>query len=465
MYDSAMRRQLQVAISVLAAVGCRSGQPGSTPGGPAPAPRRPNFVVLISDDHSADDTGAGGSSWIRTPALDRLAAEGALFRNAYASSPQCSPSRASMVTGRSPHATGTSRLHAMLTAQHDTVVDALRRAGYHAAAYRKVHLGSAFQIRWDRYGGEGVAFDTFFRDRPRGRPFFLWVGFEDPHRPYAPGAAAAPHDPASVRVPDFLPDTAEVRRDLTSYADEIARMDAEVAQVLALLDEDGAAADTLVIFVGDNGMPFPGAKGSLYDAGVNVPFIARWPGHVPAGQVRDEVISLLDLAPTWLEAAGVAPLPAMEGRSLVAALGGQPLEERAVFFERNWHDNLELLRGVRRGRHLLVQNYRPEIAYQPTLDLAESPTWAAIEERRRAHALDAALERRYFAAPRPEVELFDVEADPVQLHDLASDPAQAATVRALQQELSDWMMETSDFLQPPIAPARGAHGESPHGGH
>ncbi|HUS65746.1 MAG TPA: sulfatase [Kofleriaceae bacterium] len=462
LYDWGVRRQLLVPIVSVLVAACGSPRPAP---GRAPARRPPNIVLLISDDHSSDDTGAGGNGAIRTPALDRLAAEGALFRNAYTASPQCSPARAAIVTGRSPHATATSRLHATLTAEHDTVVDALRRAGYHAAAYRKVHLGEAFQSRWDGYGGDDVPFARFFRERPRDRPFFLWVGFHDPHRPYQPGAVKEPHDPARVRLPGFLPATEEIRRDLVSYADEIARMDGELAELLAELERDGSAVETMVVFVGDNGMPFPGAKGSLYDAGVNVPFIVRWPGVVQPGQVRDEVVSLLDLAPTWLEAAGAPPLPRMEGRSLVAALRGAPLEERAVFFERNWHDNLELLRGVRRGRHLLVQNFRPEIAYQPTLDLAGSPSWHSIEERRRAGALDPALERRYFAAPRPEVELYDVDADPAQLHDLVGDAAQAATVRALQQELSDWMVETSDFLPPPIPPVRGEHGESPHGGH
>ena len=195
------------------------------------------------------------------------------------------------------------------------------------------------------------------------------------------------------------------------------------------------------------------------DGGVRVPLLARWPGHLAAGAVRDDPVSLLDLAPTWLEAAGLARGRLMEGTSLLAA----PAAARTVFFERNWHDNLDFVRGVRRGRSLLLHNFRPELPYRPTDDLAESPSWRSIDELHRQKKLSPGLERRYFAAPRPAVELYDLAADP--LEDLAADPARAPEVRALEQALSDWMVATSDFLPPPIPPARGEHGEAVHPGH
>lgn len=440
---------------LLALAACGRAEPAAThPTGPRPD-RRPNILFLISDDHSAGDLGVMGNRSIRTPALDGLARGGVRFTSAYAVSPQCSPSRAAIATGRSPHATGTSRLHATLTAERDTVIDMLKRAGYHVAAYRKVHLGVPFQAHWDRYAGDGVPFDTFFRERPRDRPFFLWIGFHDPHRPYEGKPAADPR----MAVPAFLPDTAAVRSDLAAYQAEIERMDGEVAEVLALLEREGLAGSTLVLFAGDNGMPFPGAKGSIHDPGVRVPLIARWPVRLAPGGARDDPVSLLDLAPTWLEAAGLAKGPRMEGTSLLSA----PVAGRAVFFERNWHDNLDLVRGVRRGRLLLIHNFRPEIPYRPSDDLAESPSWKSIEALHRARKLPAALERRYFSAPRPEVELFDVTGDP--LRDLAGDQANAAEVRALEQALSDWMVATSDFLPPPIWPPLGEHGEAVHGRH
>lgn len=359
------------------------------------------------------------------------------------------------MTGRSPHATGTSRLHSPLTDEYDTVLDALRRGGYHVGAFRKVHLGESFQKRWQFYGGDDVPFEKFFRDRPRDHPFFLWVGFHDPHRPYEPGVVSPPQDPSRLRVPGFLPDTTAVRRDLANYYDEIARMDADVARILALLNTEGLAQNTLVVFTADNGMPFPGAKGSLYDGGVRVPLIVRWPGRVAPGQVRREIVSLLDLAPTWLEAAGAQPMTRMEGRSLLPALTKQSATpDHPAFFERNWHDNLDLIRGVRSARHLLIQNYRPELPYIPTLDLAESPSWIAIQDLHTRRALSSTLEHRYFAVPRPVVELYDVQADPFQLHNLATESTHAATIRSLQVLLSNWMISTNDFLPPPIPSQR-----------
>ena len=142
--------------------------------------------------------------------------------------------------------------------------------------------------------------------------------------------------------------------------------------------------------------------------------------------------------------------------------GRSATTDRAAFFERNWHDNLDLIRGVRSGKYLLIQNYRPELSYPPTLDVAESPSWIAIKELHSKGTLPQALEQRYFLAPRPEVELYNVESDPFQLQNLAGTPVHSTILGKLQILLSDWMISTNDFLPPPIPPKRGAHGESIH---
>lgn len=415
---------------------------------------KPNILLLISDDHSADDLGIVGKGRPHTPALDALAASGVRFVNAYASSPQCSPSRAALIAGRSSHATGTSRLHSTLTAEYETILESLKQSGYYVGAYRKVHLGESFQSRWNFYGDDNVPFDKFFHERPRNKPFFLWIGFHDPHRPYKEGAFSPPHSPADVTVPGFLPDNDAVRKDLSNYYDAIARMDNDVGKVLDLLDSEKLKENTLVIFTGDNGMPFPGAKGTLYDAGVRVPLIMRWPDHISSGEVRRDVVSLLDIGPTILKVSASTALPNLEGQNLFTQS-----KDRPVFFERNWHDNLDFIRGVRSGNYLLIQNYRPELPYVPTLDLAESPCWLAIQDLHIKHTLQPELEERYFTAPRPEVELYDLNSDPNQFHNLAAD---SAKVQLLQKLLSDWMILTNDFLPPPIPPQRGSQGEVAH---
>jgi N-sulfoglucosamine sulfohydrolase len=434
-------------------VGCKAADQN-------PAESKPNIVLLISDDHSADDIGIVGKGRPHTPALDALAAAGVRFANAYASSPQCSPSRAALITGRSSHATGTSRLHSALTSEHETLIEALQRSGYFVGASRKVHLGESFQSRWNYYGGDDVAFDQFFQKRPRNKPFFLWVGFHDPHRPYKEGAFSPPQNPSNLTVPGFLPDNDAVRKDLANYYDAISRMDSDVGKILKLIDSEKLNENTLVIFVGDNGMPFPGAKATLYDGGVRVPLIMRWPGHISSGQVRNEVVSLLDLAPTILNVTGSSPLPKLEGQNLLPNAKDHP-----VFFERNWHDNLDLIRGVRSGNSVLIQNYRTELPYTPTLDLAESPSWLAIQDLHLKHMLQPELEQHYFSAPRPEVELYDLESDPNQFHNLAQTGGHAsvpAELQSLQKLLSDWMISTNDFLPSPIPPQRGSQGEIDH---
>ena len=419
---------------------------------------RPNILFLISDDHSALSVGAYGNSSVRTPNLDRLSRDGVRFTNAFVTSPQCSPSRSSIYTGQYAHSTGTSRLHAPLRSQYANIIDLLKAAGYFTGAYRKVHLGEDFQKKFDFYargkdGGGKESFMAFFQQRPKDKPFFLQVGFQDPHRPYGKGAFAPAHDPHQVKVPEFLSNTSGTREDIALYHDEIARMDKEVGDLLALLEEQGLTSNTLVVFTADNGMPFTGAKGSLYEAGINVPLIVRWPDKVKAGQVRDELISLVDLAPTWLESASVAVPDRMQGHSFLNLLMSKPYQTReSVFAERNWHDTLDLIRCVRTRQYKLIQNYRPEVAYDPSgaIGAVKSPAWDAIVSLHREGKLSAPLERRFFSQPRPHVELYDLQKDPEEFTNLAENPAYSSVANDLQKLLSAWMHETNDFLPPPF---------------
>lgn len=420
----------------------------------------PNILFVWSDDQFATDLGCYGNDVIRTPSIDRLAAEGCRFTRAYAASPQCSPSRSAAFTGQSPHTTGTSRLHAPLQSRYASVLEPLKEAGYFVGTYRKVHLGASFADRWDFDGSaegaynhedaEGVTFRTFFEERPDEVPFFLHVGLTEPHRPYQEDTIDEPHDPDVVEVPSFLPNTEPVRRDLALYYDEIAKMDATCGRLFELLDEQGVAEDTLVVFAADNGMPFPGAKGTLYEPGVRVPLIIRWPGRVEAGRTTDALVSLVDLPDTFLEAAGTSPLPNAQGQSLLPLLTGETSTHRDhVFVERNWHDNLDLIRGVVTDRFKLLKNFSPRWPYRPTLDLKDSSCWETLTDQHQDGTLDPRLERRYFQSERPQTELYDLDDDPHELTNRAEDGGPGAEEKDLQQVLSDWMKDTADFLPPP----------------
>ena len=444
----ARRLTRRAAMRTMAGAAALASTAHGAPAGRAQAAARPpNFVFLISDDHSAPDLGCYGNAAIRTPNLDRMAREGLRFNSAFVSSPQCSPNRSSIFTGCAPHTTNTSRLHTPMPEWEQTFLEPLQARGYFAGAFRKVHQGNAFDRRWDFYGAANVPFEKFFDALPAGRPFFLHVGFTEPHRPYRKGAFSPPHDPARVQVPKYLPDLPEVRADLADYYDEIARMDGECGRVFELLKQHGVAGNTLVIFTGDNGMPFPRAKGGCYDAGLRVPMLAWWPGQIEAG-VAAELISHIDLPVTWLEAAGIAKPGKMQGRSFLPRLLGQPYTPRAeVFAERNWHDNWDPMRAVRTGRHKLIYNANSHVPYHPALDLFNSPTWQAYL-RAASEGKLSPLHMRLLEHSRPAYELYDVERDPDEFHNLATDPEYANLLEDLKYRLSDWMHATHDFFAP-----------------
>lgn len=416
-------------------------------GGNKPA----NILFLISDDHTAADLGAYGNSAVTSPTLDKLAREGMRFDKCFVTSPQCSPNRSSIFTGCTSHTTGTSRLHINLPDWEPTIVDHLKTRGYYTGVFRKHHHGPGFERRLDFYGNAKTPWKDFFDKLPADKPFFLQAGFTDPHRPYKPGAFSPPHDPAKVKVPGWLPDWPEVRGDLAHYYDYIARMDSECGQIMDLLKSRGLAENTLVVFTGDNGMPFPRAKGGLYEAGIHVPMIAWMPGKIQAGAVRQELISHVDLAPTWMELAGLKPTAKMQGRSFLPLLFGQPYQKRTeIFSERNWHDNYDPMRCIRTETHKLIFNAAPHFPYRPAADLEESPTWQAMLRYRRTK-LPVHL-RHLFDGSRPIVQLHDLQQDPLELNNLAGDPKHQDLRVDLEARLTKWMNATYDHLPPSAIP-------------
>jgi N-sulfoglucosamine sulfohydrolase len=228
----------------------------------AGAAERPNFVIFIADDLAWEDSGAYGHPTIRTPHIDSMARDGMRFDRAYLTCSSCSPSRCSILTGRYPHSTGGGELHLPLPASQTMVTKPLQEAGYWTAAVGKWHLGEAVASQVDyRQPSQpetmGETWVTALQDRPRDKPFFLWAAHSDPHRDYEPGAIDPPHDPADVVVPSFLPDAPEVRADLALYYDEISRFDQHIGLVLAELQKQDIAQNTLVLVISDNGRPFP----------------------------------------------------------------------------------------------------------------------------------------------------------------------------------------------------------------
>ncbi len=392
------------------------------------APR--NVVVIIADDLGDGDLSCYGHPVIRTPAIDRLAAEGTRYDRAYLTISSCSPSRASILTGLYPHQTRAEDLHQPLPPDQVTVARRLRAAGWHTMAVGKWHLGPHEKAHWDRVvecPGAKLADEAvrLLAERPRGRPFFAWIAAWDPHRPYDEDLPD-PSDPAKVVVPPYLPDHPLLRQDLARYYDEIRRFDRHVGEVVDSLRRAGELDRTIVVVMSDNGMPFPRAKTTLYPSGIRTPFIVRAPGLVPVGTSK-ALASVVDLA-AWI----LDPKPSLPAREL-------------VFAEANWHDYEQFTRAVCDGRRLLVRNYYWDLPLWNSVDSIDSRTWAGMLEARKAGRLTPAQEF-LFQAPRPFEELYDLEADPHCLANVVDRPEHRELLARLRTRLDNWRVETQDVM-------------------
>ncbi|MBL9189696.1 MAG: sulfatase [Opitutaceae bacterium] len=437
------------------------------------ATARPNLVLIIADDLNWDDLGAYGHPNIRTPHLDRLAAGGMRFQHAYLTTNSCSPSRASILTGKYPHNTGAEQLHWPLPAGTQTFAQLLKKQGYYTAAAGKWHLGNAVRDHFDKIyeasddgfvlpsGQAGGApakmiakepsgcehWVQALEDRPKDQPFFLWLAALDPHREYSAGALNPPHRLEDVVVPPHLPDNPDVREDLRLYYDEIGRLDGYVGQVMAKLKSQGADENTLVLFITDNGRPFPRDKTTLYDGGIRTPWIVRWPAAIRAGQTSFSLVSAVDIAATFLELAGAQPasLPG-DGRSFAGVLRDAALPYREfAFAEDHWHDYEDHARAVMTQRFKLIRNDYPDLPATPSADAGRGLSWQSMLKLHQQGKLTVA-QQACFLAPRAPWELYDLQRDPGELHNRFNDPAYATVRAQLQQALEQWTRETNDFL-------------------
>ncbi|MGH8221595.1 MAG: sulfatase-like hydrolase/transferase, partial [Woeseiaceae bacterium] len=328
--------------------------------------------------------------------------------------------------------------------QHTTVPGYLRKAGYVTGHMQKKHEGPHSDRQFDWYD-EGLEGFPAFLDAAGQKPFFLWVAFDDPHRPYQDDTLAVPHDPEHVTVPPYMADTRESREDIARYYDEIGRMDEVIGRFLRVLDVRGLEEDTLVVFLSDNGAPFPREKGTVYDSGVQTPLIFRWPGVVPRGVRHGGLMSVIDLAPTFLALAGAEVPEDMQGEELTAGLRDPHLwRRRAAFSERNWHDCDEHIRSVRTERYRLVHNAYIALPFGSPADVSASPSWQALYERKQSGRLTRA-QGLLFQVPRPEIEFYDSERDRFELDNLAARPEYQASIAEHYSILAEWRQATRDF--------------------
>lgn len=466
-----MRRRTSwiLVIAVVATLG--SGERA----GAAP----PNLLLVLADDWSWPHAGAYGDPTIRTPAFDRLSRRGALFRSAFASSPVCCPSRAALLTGRAPHTLGEAASQwSRFPDSVATYVDALEAAGWAVGCGGKGWgPGVVPEGARNPAGSAWPTFETFLEAAPSGASFAYWHGSRKPHRPYPRGAGTGSGKRLEdAPLPSFLPDAPEVRGDLLDYVVQVEAFDRELTTLVRVLDTHGRTDGTLIVATSDNGMPFPRAKANVYDAGSRVPLAILDPRAPDAGRLVGELAELSDLAPTFLAAAEIGPLPGMTGRDLGPLLEGEahPLRD-AVFLERERHayarpQNLSYpVRAVRTEEHLYVRNLRPgrwpagdpksvRPPQEPFADVDSSPT----KELLRTRGEEPAIVRfaRLAFARRPPEELYDLSKDPEQLTDVSMDTGHAALRDSLRLRLATWMAATGDPRTAEL-PERWLEGDGP----
>ena len=300
---------------------------------------RPNILFVIADDQSFPYASAYGTTGVKTPAFDEVAKNGILFTNAFVAAPQCSPSRAAILTGKNIWQLAEAGTHGSNFPKYLTVfTNLLEKAGYKIGYTGKPWAPGNWKVTgWKRnpvgpeYNKEKLTpptkdisnidyfrnFVDFYNQKKAGKPFFFWFGAHEPHRTYKEGSGVSHGlDPMHVLVPDFLPDTPIVRSDIDDYIFEIEWYDKQLGKVLHFLKQEGELDNTLIVVTSDNGMPFPSAKANLLDYGIHVPLAISWPDRIRKGGVSNDLVSLIDLAPTFLQVGGVQNRPQMTGKSL-----------------------------------------------------------------------------------------------------------------------------------------------------
>jgi arylsulfatase A-like enzyme len=455
-------RRLAGLLGLVAVVGTSVASEGRRPAQPTPA-RRPN-IVWISNEDMSPRLGAYGDRLARTPRLDRLARESIRYTRAFATAPVCAPSRAAVITGMYQTAIGAQHMRttedrvpelpgpylAVPPFYVKAFPEYLRAAGYFTSNRSKTdyQFGVPFTI-WDELGD-----DAHWRNRPEpNQPFFsvfnLMVTHESQVFPSSPARKGQPliTDRAAIEVPPYYPDTPLVREELARMYDNIADMDRQVGEILDALAADGLADNTIVIYWSDHGDGVPRAKRSLYDSGLRVPLMIRWPASMapgPApGSVSEELVSLVDLAPTVLGLAGVAIPSHLQGRALLGPHTGPA--PQVVFAARDRMDiEYDMMRAARDARYLYIRNFQAELPYAGHIIYRNQSAIMQEWLRLQAAGLLRAPATLWMRTSRPAEELYDTTTDPHQVRDLSSQLAHRPALERLRRAVTDWMARVGD---------------------
>lgn len=434
---------------------------------------RPNIVFCMADDWSWPHASILGAPEVKTPNFDRIATEGVLFENAFVSTPSCTPSRLSILAGQHHwRLKEGDSLGGSLREEYDVYTEMLQKSGYRIGRFGKGVWPSKHTFRKrDSFGEKFRSFDEFLKDRKPNEPFCYWHGGQDPHRPYELGVGAkSGMDLSQIKVPACLPDNDTIRSDVADYLWEVQRFDREVGKIIAKLKSIGELDKTIIVVSGDNGMPFPRCKATLYDLGTRVPLAIRWGNKMKGNRTVSDFTTLCDLAPTFLEAAGIVPPEQMTGRSLMSILesknSGQIDPERTfVLTGMERHVYSYPSRAIRTKDFLYIRNFASDswptgeiVGHNPEYDFA-TMSWPKDEgafsfnidpspakQFLRLHRNEKDVQRHAELSfgKHPEEELYDLSKDPDQLSNVANDPSYKASRQRLRKQLDAELIKGDD---------------------
>lgn len=423
---------------------------------------RPLNILWISLEDTTPRFGCYGDPLARTPNLDRLAAEGTIFRNAFSTAGVCAPSRVSIITGMYAPSIGAQHMRTAtsnpaspgMPGPYEAVpphyvkcfTESLRMAGYYCSNNGKTDYQFNSPVTaWDDNTSQ-----AHWRNRKPGQPFFSvfnlnasheWMSW-DPDAWHDLPDDVVQTDPDALTLPPYFPDTPKARKSLARQYDRIAENDAALGRLLGQLEEDGLAEDTVIFIWSDHGEGFPRAKRYLYDTGTRIPLIVRWPGEVEAGAVTDQVVSLIDLGPTILGMVGL-PIPQhLQGQPFI---GPKATPREVAFAARDRMDqSYDMSRAARNKRFRYIRNYNPEQTHVPWETFRNRHP--VLEELWRLASEDQLTDaQRWLFEPRAAEELYDVENDPWELRNLAEDPAYATQLNELRHAMDEWQRDIGDL--------------------
>jgi N-sulfoglucosamine sulfohydrolase len=440
--------------------------------------KKPNIVLIVADDHGTDALGCYGNPVIKTPNLDLLATEGVRFTNAFCTSSSCSP-RTVILTGMHNHANGMYGLehsfhHFSSLSTIKSLPVFLSESGYTTARIGKYHVAPKEVYKFDVVLSEGAANDNaslgrspvemadkcenFLREN--NTPFLLYFCLDDPHRglpfdswpgpnPFGnraqgyPGVKDIKYHPDRVIVPSFLPDIAECRSEIAQYYQSVSRLDQGIGRLVDWLKRTGKYENTLIIYISDNGIAFPGAKTTLYDPGMKLPYIVKLPEQKYKNSASDAMISWVDITPTILDFAGVKTEEVFHGRSFKPVFGKSNVGWDEVYASHTMHEVTMYypMRVIRNRKYKLIWNLAHELTYPFALDLIESSTWKGALAQDKSYYAKRKIET---FLNRPEFELYDLEKDPDELHNLSSKVEFKTVLDQMKQKLKNFQERTND---------------------